>query len=254
MAFPAPIRLGVNIDHAATLRNARGGVHPDILRTAQTAIQAGADSITVHLREDRRHIRDADVELLKQKIAVPMNLEIAATPEMRDIALRIKPHAVCLVPEKRTEITTEGGLDVMNANREFQDIVADLLNAKINVAVFIEPHLGHVAAAQDMGIRTVEFHTGPYCHAAPDMQRQFAKHIHEVAIRSTKDGMVCHAGHGLNYENVGLIARIPEIMELNIGHFLIGEGLFTGLGNAIRHMRFVMDQARMAPDAKTDGA
>ncbi len=251
MSSVSPIRLGINIDHVATLRNARGGEYPDILRAAQAAIDGGADSITVHLREDRRHIRDADVALLREKIRVPLNLEMALTPEMFDIAMRVKPHAVCLVPEKRAELTTEGGLDLASANQQFMDMVMRMAAAKINVAAFIDPNWTQLNLARDIGIKTVELHTGTYCAAPAAEQPGLIAEIARVAKEAVRMNMVCHAGHGLNYENVGLIAAIPEVTELNIGHFLMAESMFIGLTGAVRHMRFVMDQARNAPKAES---
>ncbi|TAH33146.1 MAG: pyridoxine 5'-phosphate synthase [Alphaproteobacteria bacterium] len=246
MSSIPPVRLGVNIDHVATLRNARGGQYPDILRAAEASIQGGADSITVHLREDRRHIKDADVVLLREKTRVPMNLEMAMTPEMLDIALRVKPHAVCLVPEKRAELTTEGGLDLVNMDLEFSDMVMRLQAAKIQVSAFIDANVMQVSSAKDLGIKVVEFHTGQYAHSKPEQQQEWAAEIARVADHAVKMGVTCHAGHGLNYDNVGLIAAIPQITELNIGHFLMAESMFIGLTGAVRHMRFVMDQARAA--------
>jgi len=235
----------MNIDHVATLRNARGGTHPDILRAAELAVQSGADSITVHLREDRRHIRDDDVKLLKQKLSVPMNLEIALNDEMVQLALAIKPHAVCLVPERREELTTEGGLNVSQlTDSQVAQIVA-MNNAGIRVCAFIEPSIDQINAAKSNHIRFIELHTGPYCHADGDKRAEHLARIRECAEYAVRNNIECHAGHGLNYNNVAPIAGIPQIMELNIGHFLVGEALFTGLGASIRHMRFLMDNARM---------
>ncbi len=238
------LRLGVNIDHVATLRNARGGTNPDVLRAAEMAVAGGADGITVHLREDRRHIRDADVELLRRKIQLPLNLEIAATSEMVDIACRIRPHAVCIVPERRAELTTEGGLDLAMVDRDFPNFVERLRDAGIRVSVFADANISQISRAIDFGIPVVEIHTGQYCHADGDLGANLLKQIADAAEYASHRGIECHAGHGLNYENVASIAKIAEIVELNIGHFLVGEALFIGFSQSIRHMRFLMDQAR----------
>jgi pyridoxine 5-phosphate synthase len=237
-------RLGVNIDHVATLRNARGGMHPDPVRAAIQVIEAGADSITVHLREDRRHIRDSDVTALKKVLTVPMNLEMAATSEMQEFALSIKPHAVCLVPEKREERTTEGGLDVAGNLATLREYIAPLTAAGMRVSFFIDPLEAQLTASLAAGAGAVELHTGTYADTNGEERIRAYDAIRNVA-RLTRDlPLECHAGHGLNCENVGLIAAIPDIIELNIGHFLIGEALFGGLSNSIMAMRAAMDTAR----------
>jgi pyridoxine 5-phosphate synthase len=238
------IRLGINIDHVATLRNARGGEHPCPIRAALIAQSAGADSITAHLREDRRHIRDHDIERLRAEVPLPLNLEMAMTDEMMDIALRVKPHAVCIVPERREELTTEGGLDAVKYQKQLRPFVHKLQESGMRVSLFIEPTHEQLHAAKHIGARAVELHTGRYCHLLGKARaEEFAK-ISEAAILGHALGLEVHAGHGLNYENVGAIAAIPEIIELNIGHFLMGESLFTGLEAAIRQMRRRMDEAR----------
>ncbi len=239
-----PIRLGLNIDHVATLRNARGGGHPDLLRAARQCVEAGADGITVHLREDRRHIRDADVFELKKNLSVPLNLEMAATQEMLDIALAVKPNAVCIVPEKRTELTTEGGFDAVNASAQAADIITGLYQARIKVSLFIEASVEQVLAAKSLGAKAVELHTGAYAHAKPDEKAAQLARLRQAAEMTAQENLECHAGHGLNYDNVMDVAAIAPIVELNIGHFLVGEALFGGLAQSVRHMRFLMDQAR----------
>ncbi len=242
------LRLGVNIDHVATLRNARGSVWPDPLRAALLAEAAGADGITAHLREDRRHIRDLDMEALRAGIGIPLNFECAATDEMQAIALRLKPHAVCLVPEKRTERTTEGGLDVAGDDNRLAAYIAPLRDAGCRVSMFIGHDAAQIRASARIGAAVVELHTGHYSdlHA----EGRFAEAEAElVALRDGAAlahslGLEVHAGHGLTFDNVAPIAAIPEIMELNIGHFLIGEAVFMGLGAAIEEMRRVMDMAR----------
>jgi pyridoxine 5-phosphate synthase len=238
------LRLGVNIDHVATIRNARGGRHPDPVRAALLAAEAGADGITAHLREDRRHISDGDIERLSAEIRLPLNLEMAATTEMLAIALRHKPHAACLVPEKRTEVTTEGGLDVAGGHNHLAPFVRELAGAGIRVSLFIDPDAAQLDAAKRLGAPVVELHTGAYCDAegparAKELARLVAAAAHAEAI-----GLECHAGHGLSYETVGPVAAIPTIVELNIGHFLVGEAIFSGLDSAIRRMRAAMDAAR----------
>jgi pyridoxine 5-phosphate synthase len=240
------LRLGVNIDHVATVRNARGIDNPDPVRAAKLAIDAGADGITAHLREDRRHIVDADIERLAAKIDKPLNFEMAATAEMVGIALRHKPHAACIVPEKREELTTEGGLDAVGGQANLRPMVAELSDAGIRVSLFIDPDPAQLDAAVAVGAPVVELHTGRYCEvtgAARDaeLQRIAAAAAHAAAI-----GLECHAGHGLNYETVGAVAAIPTIVELNIGHFLVGEAIFVGLDAAVRRMRDLMDQGRAA--------
>jgi pyridoxine 5-phosphate synthase len=248
---PVPLRLGVNIDHVATIRNARGGAHPDPVRAALTAIAAGADGITAHLREDRRHIRDDDMVRIKAAIgATPLNFEMAATEQMLDIALVIKPHAACLVPERRTERTTEGGLDVIGGHDHLVPFANELGRAGIRVSLFIEPALEAVEAARSIGAPVVELHTGAWCEAviAGDAVRsahEFAR-IRKAARRAAEIGIECHAGHGLDYDTARQIAAFPEIVELNIGHFLVGEAVFAGLETAVRRMRQEMDEGRRA--------
>jgi pyridoxine 5-phosphate synthase len=242
------LRLGVNIDHVATIRNARGGRHPDPLRAAQVAIGAGADSITAHLREDRRHITDSDITRLKAEITRPLNLEMAATDEMLAIALRHVPHACCLVPEKREERTTEGGLDVLRAGNQLRHCVEALAAAGIRVSLFIEPDPRAIEESARLGAQVVELHTGAYCERAladdaAGTARELAR-IESAARSASAAGLEVHAGHGLTYTTVGGVACIPEIVELNIGHFLVGEAIFTGLGPAITRMRAMMDEAR----------
>ncbi|MBI1775482.1 MAG: pyridoxine 5'-phosphate synthase [Proteobacteria bacterium] len=238
------LRLGVNIDHVATIRNARGGKHPDPVRAARLAAKAGADGITAHLREDRRHISDDDIARLAREIDRPLNLEMAATEEMLAIALRHRPHAACLVPEKRTEVTTEGGLDVVRLGNHLKPYVSQLSAAGIRVSLFIEPDPKALETAKWLGAPVVELHTGAYCHAeGAECQRQLARLTQAAAI-ADRLGLECHAGHGLSYETVGPVAAIATIVELNIGHFLVGEAIFSGLDSAIRRMRALMDQAR----------
>ncbi len=243
------LRLGVNIDHVATLRNARGGLHPDPLRAAHLAIEGGADGITAHLREDRRHISDTDITRLKNELTRPLNLEMAATAEMLTIAIRHVPNACCLVPENRQERTTEGGLEVRGALKTLTPYIARLKDAGIRVSLFIEPDLATIEACAKAGADIVELHTGRYCHVALDndasgIAREVARHA-AAAAAAKAAGLEVHAGHGLTYNTVGPIARIPEIVELNIGHFLIGEAIFGGLPGAVRRMRTLMDEARV---------
>ena len=229
------IRLGVNIDHVGTIRNARGGVHPDPVAAAVLAVKAGADGITVHLREDRRHIRDDDVFRLKDAIDAPINFEMAATDEMAAIALRLAPHAVCLVPERREEVTTEGGLDAAAHRASLSPIVGGLNAAGIRVSLFIDPDERQVAAAAELGAPVVELHTGAYAEAgdkAGELRR-----LHVAANATRRHGIECHAGHGLTFDNVGAVAAIPVVVELNIGHYLIGEAIFTGLRASIVEMK-----------------
>jgi pyridoxine 5-phosphate synthase len=244
----AHLRLGVNIDHVATIRNARGGDHPDPVRAAFAAAAAGADGITAHLREDRRHITDADIDRLMARLEIPLNLEMAATEEMLDIALRHRPHAACIVPEKREERTTEGGLDVAGNDNFLRDYVLKLKQAGIRVSMFIEPDMGQVAASKNTGAPVVELHAGAYCHALETNDRGKAKaeleRLQKAAFEAAKLGLEVHAGHGITYKSVGALAAIPEIVELNIGHFIIGEAVFVGLENAVRNMRALMSQAR----------
>lgn len=247
------LRLGVNIDHVATIRNARGGRHPDPVRAARLAEQAGADGITAHLREDRRHISDHDIERLSAEIALPLNLEMAPTVEMQDIALRHLPHAACLVPERREERTTEGGIDAAGQFDRLVAVVGILVKAGTRVSLFVEPDIRQLEAARALGAPVVELHTGAYCEAAARGHAYAREHqlelIRNAAAYGTSLGLEVHAGHGLGYDTVGPVAAIPEIRELNIGHFLIGEAIFSGLDAAIRRMRALMDEAR----AKNDG-
>jgi pyridoxine 5-phosphate synthase len=238
------LRLGVNIDHVATLRNARGGRHPDPLRAAAAAAAAGADGITAHLREDRRHIRDEDIARLRREIALPLNLEMAATGEMVGVALAVKPHACCLVPEKRSEVTTEGGLDAVGGRDQLAPVIRRLADAGIRVSLFIDPETPQLDMARRLGAPVVELHTGAYCAAeGPARQRELARLV-AAAAHAEAIGLECHAGHGLGYDTVGPVAAIATIVELNIGHFLVGEALFLGLEVAIRRMRALMDEAR----------
>ncbi|HXZ01316.1 MAG TPA: pyridoxine 5'-phosphate synthase [Stellaceae bacterium] len=238
------LRLGVNIDHVATLRNARGGRHPDPLRAAGIAAAAGADGITAHLREDRRHIRDEDVARLVREIALPLNLEMAATEEMVEIALRHKPHAACLVPEKRTEVTTEGGLDAVAGRDHLAPVVRRLGDAGIRVSLFIDPETAQLDMARRLGAPVVELHTGAYCEAEGAARARELERLAAAAAHAESIGLECHAGHGLSYETVGPVAAIATIVELNIGHFLIGEAVFSGLDGAVRRMRALMNEAR----------
>ncbi|MGP1282354.1 MAG: pyridoxine 5'-phosphate synthase [Parasphingopyxis sp.] len=238
------LRLGVNIDHVATIRNARGGDHPDPVRAAEQAAAAGADGITAHLREDRRHITDGDIERLSAALTIPLNLEMAATDEMLDIALRHRPHAACIVPEKREERTTEGGLDAAGGHNHLAPFVAELKNANIRVSLFIEPDPVQVEAALRLGAPVVEFHTGGYAHLDGEERAAELRRIADAAALAAKNGIEPHAGHGLTFDNVGPIAAIPQLAELNIGHFLIGEAIFTGLEASVKRMRELMDLAR----------
>ncbi len=243
-------RLGVNVDHVATLRNARGGAYPDPLRAARLAEQAGADGITAHLREDRRHIRDEDIARLRDQLTVPLNLEMAATEEMVSIALGTVPHACCLVPEKREELTTEGGLDVCGEGARLSDCVGALKGRGIRVSVFIDPDPAQIQAAAEVGAEVIELHTGRYCDhvAARDggaADRELQR-LGAAAEQAAELGLEVHAGHGLTFETVGPVAAIPQVEELNIGHFLISEAVFIGLGEAIATMRRLIAQARVS--------
>ncbi len=238
------LRLGVNIDHVATIRNARGGDFPDPVRAAIVAAEAGADGITAHLREDRRHITDRDIDQLMAEIDLPLNLEIAATEEMLAIALAHKPHAACIVPEKREERTTEGGLDAAGQLETLRPFVERLGEAGIRVSLFIEPSERQIEAAVRLGAPVVEFHTGRYAHVAGEEQAAELRRLADCAALARKNGLEPHAGHGLTFANVAPIAAIPQLAELNIGHFLIGEAIFTGLGDSVRQMRALMDAAR----------
>ncbi|OSZ72287.1 pyridoxine 5'-phosphate synthase [Sphingomonas sp. IBVSS1] len=242
---PPHLRLGVNIDHVATIRNARGGLHPCPLRAAEMAAAAGADGITIHLREDRRHITDADLATLSGAIQLPINLEMAATDEMLAIALKFRPHAACIVPERRAERTTEGGLDAAGQHNSLQPIVAALRDAGIRVSLFVAPEQRQLDAAARLGAPVVELHTGPYAHAFDDgdASAELAR-LARAAEHGAALGLELHAGHGLSYANVGPVAALPQLAELNIGHFLVGEALFVGLDAAIREMRRLMDAAR----------
>lgn len=240
----AKLRLGVNIDHVATIRNARGGAHPDPVRAAKLAAQAGADGITAHLREDRRHISDNDIKRLRAEIDLPLNFEMAATDEMLAIAIAAKPHAACIVPEKREERTTEGGLDAAGGHNHLKRYVAELGAAGIRVSLFIEASKAQLDAARHLGAPVVEIHTGAYCEATGAAQARELDRIRDAVRYGASIGLEVHAGHGLGFDTVSPIAAMPEIAELNIGHFLIGEAVFTGLENSIAEMRRLMDEAR----------
>ncbi|WP_417794985.1 pyridoxine 5'-phosphate synthase [Terasakiella pusilla] len=239
------LRLGVNIDHVATIRNARGGSFPDPIRAARLAARAGADGITAHLREDRRHISDSDITRLTNEVNLPLNFEMAATQEMLDIALRHRPHAACIVPEKREERTTEGGLDAKGKFDKLKPFVERLSVAGIRVSLFIEANLAQLDAAKALGAPVIELHTGAYCEEVGEKRDRELKRIVEAAAYADELGLECHAGHGLTYDTVKPIAEIPTIQELNIGHFLIGEAVFCGLAEAMEKMRSLMDEARM---------
>jgi pyridoxine 5-phosphate synthase len=244
-AAKAPrLRLGVNIDHVATIRNARGGAHPDPVRAAQIVAAVGGDGITAHLREDRRHIRDADIERIMAATNLPLNLEMAATEEMLGIALRHKPHAACIVPERREERTTEGGLDAAGQHNHLAPIVTRLTDANIRVSLFIEPEARQIEAAIRLRAPIVEFHTGKYAHSEGAEREVELRRIADAAALAAKNGIEPHAGHGLTFDNVQPIAAIPQFAELNIGHYLIGEAIFIGLEESVRKMRALMDLAR----------
>ena len=242
------LRLGVNIDHVATIRNARGGLHPDPVRAAKLAIAAGADGVTAHLREDRRHISDDDIARLKAEIARPLNLEMAATAEMVGIALRTGPNAACLVPERRAERTTEGGLDVVGGSADLRPKVAQLRATNIRVSLFIAPDPAQIKEAAALGAPVIEIHTGAWCHSLADGNKSLAdaewQRIREGAMLASSLGLEVHAGHGLDYASAETISALPEIVELNIGHFLVGEAVFVGLDQAIKVMRAAMDRGR----------
>ena len=242
------LRLGVNIDHVATIRNARGGLHPDPVRAAKLAIAAGADGVTAHLREDRRHISDDDIARLKAEIAKPLNLEMAATAEMVAIALRTRPNAACLVPERRAERTTEGGLDVVGGRAELKPRIAELRGANIRVSLFIAADPAQIKEAAVLGAPVIEIHTGAWCHALAAGDKTHAdaewRRIREGAILAKSLGLEVHAGHGLDYASAETIAALPEIVELNIGHFLVGEAVFVGFHEAIKTMRGAMNRGR----------
>lgn len=238
------LRLGVNIDHVATIRNARGGDHPDPVKAALIAAQNGADGITAHLREDRRHIRDDDLARLMDALTIPLNLEMAATDEMLDIALRHKPHAACIVPERREERTTEGGLDAAGQDNHLMPFVERLTAANIRVSLFIEPDPRQIEAAIRLKAPVVEFHTGRYAHLTGTAQVEELRRISDAAALARKNGIEPHAGHGLTFDNAMPVAAIPQLAELNIGHFLIGEAIFGGLAASVTRMRTLMDAAR----------
>lgn len=243
-----PLRLGVNIDHVATVRNARGGAYPDPIRAAKLAEAAGADGITAHLREDRRHISDADIDGLMQALSVPLNFEMAATDEMQAIALRHKPHAVCIVPEKREERTTEGGLEVAKDENRLAHFIAPLADVGCRVSIFIAADKAQVTAAHRIGASVIELHAGAYCDALAEGRIEHSnielERLREMSAYAHSLGLEVHAGHGFTYESVKPVAEFPEVMELNIGHFLIGEAIFLGLQPAISEMRRLMDEAR----------
>jgi pyridoxine 5-phosphate synthase len=238
------LRLGVNIDHVATVRNARGAGYPDPVRAGLIAAEAGADGITAHLREDRRHITDDDIARLAAELTIPLNFEMAATDEMRSIALRHRPHAACIVPEKREERTTEGGLDAAGQFAHLQPLVADLRDAGIRVSLFIEPSARQIDAAVRLGAPVVELHTGRYCDLSGEAQAEELRRLTDAAALAAKNGIEVHAGHGLTYDNVAAIAAIRQVRELNIGHFLIGEAIFIGIAESVTRMRAAMDAAR----------
>ena len=241
---PSRLRLGVNIDHVATIRNARGGEHPDPVRAAAIVAAVGGDGITAHLREDRRHIRDDDLARIQAATDLPLNLEMAATDEMVEIALRHKPHAACIVPEKREERTTEGGLDAAGQHNHLAPIVARLNDAGIRVSLFIEPDARQIEAAMRLRAPVVEFHAGRYAHVEGEERAAELRRLADAAALAWKNGIEPHAGHGLTYDNVVPVAAIPQLAELNIGHYLIGEAIFTSLEDAVRRMRALMDEAR----------
>lgn len=240
----SPLKLSINIDHVATLRNARGGTHPDPLAAAQAVLEAGADGITVHLREDRRHIRDHDVERLRAAIAAPLNLEMAATEEMVAIAERLKPADCCIVPEKRAELTTEGGLDLLRAGPFLASAIKRLNAAGIRSSIFVEADKAQIEAAAALGAHAIELHTGAYADAAPEDRPALLARLAEGARIAAASGLACHAGHGLSFETIGGIARIPEVSEVSIGHFLVGQAVFTGLPEAVRRMKALIAEAR----------
>lgn len=244
------LRLGINIDHVATVRNARGGAYPDPLRAAKLAEVAGADGITAHLREDRRHITDKDIDALMSNLSIPLNFEMAATPEMQTIALRHKPHAVCIVPEKREERTTEGGLEVAREENHLAHFIAPIREAGCRVSIFIAADEKQIEAAARIGAEIIELHVGPYCDALEESRYVESDaeliRLREMSAYAHSLGLEVHAGHGITYNSVKPLAAFPEVMELNIGHFIIGEAIFSGLDSAIRRMRALMDESRNA--------
>ena len=242
--IPARLRLGVNVDHVATIRNARGGDHPDPVRAAKIVADVGGDGITAHLREDRRHIRDSDLARIQEATGLPLNLEMAATEEMLAIALAHRPHAACIVPERREERTTEGGLDAAGQHNRLAPMVSRLADAGIRVSLFIAPEERQIEAALRMRAPVVELHTGEYAHATGEARAAELKRIADIAALAAKNGIEPHAGHGLTFDNVQPIAAIPQLAELNIGHYLVGEAIFIGLAEAVRQMRDLMDAAR----------
>ncbi len=242
--IPARLRLGVNVDHVATIRNARGGDHPDPVRAAKIVADVGGDGITAHLREDRRHIRDSDLARIQEATGLPLNLEMAATEEMLAIALAHRPHAACIVPERREERTTEGGLDAAGQHNRLAPMVSRLADAGIRVSLFIAPEERQIEAALRMRAPVVELHTGEYAHATGEARAAELKRIADMAALAAKNGIEPHAGHGLTFDNVQPIAAIPQLAELNIGHYLVGEAIFIGLAEAVRQMRDLMDAAR----------
>ena len=242
------IRLGVNIDHVATIRNARGSVHPDPLKAAKIAQSSGADGITAHLREDRRHISDGDIKLLKEEIDIPLNLEMAPTQEMLDIALEARPERICLVPEKRLEITTEGGLDVVNTKKNKLRLLEKIINyaykSNIDVSLFIDPDIKQIRSAKSMGVKIVELHTGNFCSSKKEKKIEELEKLKVASEYAHGEGIEVHAGHGINFDTVGDISKIKYITELNIGHFIIGEAIFLGLKKTIIKMRKMIDLAK----------
>jgi pyridoxine 5-phosphate synthase len=239
------LRLGVNIDHVATVRNARGGAHPDPVRAAVAAEAAGADGITAHLREDRRHIRDADMYAIRKAVTVPLNFEMAATDEMVGIALNVKPNAACIVPERREEVTTEGGLAVAGRESELEPYFKRIRDAGIRLSLFIEASEAEIRAAAAVGAEIIELHTGRYCHDERGRAAELTR-IRKAAELAEALGVECHGGHGLDFATVGAIAAIPQMRELNIGHFLMGEAMFSGIDKAITEMRRLMNEARLS--------
>lgn len=235
------IRLGVNIDHVATIRNARGGIHPDPVDAAILAQKSGAHGITIHLREDRRHIRDEDLKRLKKEIDLPINLEMAATQEMLKIALKTNPNAVCIVPEKRQEVTTEGGLDVVGNFDNLNKIIKEIRANKIRVSLFIDADEKQIRASKEIGADIVELHTGEFCHASERKREAELEKIKNCALLCEELELECHAGHGLDYKTAEIISKIPQIIELNIGHFIIGEAIFDGLGDVIKKMKTIIN-------------